>query len=63
MSFQRIEIVDANGAHIENVVLELAAGESKSVIVNYSDEIKSEVMNNYMYSIIDKYDVIIGEYK
>ena len=35
----------------------------QSVIVNYNDEIKSEVMNNYMYSIIDKYDVIIGEYK
>ena len=35
----------------------------QSVIVNYNDEIKNEVMNNYMYSIIDKYDVIIGEYK
>ena len=35
----------------------------QSVIVNYNDEIKSKVMNNYMYSIIDKYDVIIGEYK
>ena len=35
----------------------------QSVIVNYNDEIKNEVMDNYMYSIIDKYDVIIGEYK
>ena len=35
----------------------------KSVVVNYNDEIKSKVMNNYIYSIIDKYDVIIGEYK
>ena len=26
-------------------------------------KIKNEVMNNYMYSIIDKYDVIIGDYK
>ena len=35
----------------------------QSVVVNYNDEIKSKVMNNYIYSIIDKYDVIIGEYK
>jgi len=35
----------------------------QSVIVNYNDEIKSKAMNNYIYSIIDKYDVIIGEYK
>jgi hypothetical protein len=38
MSYQRIEIVDSNGVHVENVVLELAAGESKSVIVNYESD-------------------------
>ena len=34
----------------------------QSVIVNYNNKIKNEVIKNYIYSIKDKYDVIIGKY-
>jgi len=33
-----------------------------TVIESYNNKIKKEEMKNYIYSIIDKYDVIIGDY-
>ena len=35
----------------------------KSVINNYNNSLKDEAMKNYIYSIKNKYDVIIGAYR
>ena len=35
----------------------------QSVIKNYNNTLKEEAMKRYIYSVKNKYDVIIGEYR
>ena len=35
----------------------------QSVIKNYNNSLKEEAMKRYIYSVKNKYDVIIGEYR
>ena len=56
------KIIDINADFLPEEILPYEEVK-KSVINSYNNSLKDEAMKNYIYSIKNKYDVIIGAYR